>query len=190
MELKIIKREVDIIKGCVYAIQHNETGRVYVGSTENIKARLTQHFQTLKGNRHLSEQMQSDYNKFGDNFSIYILFDGEVEKETLLLLERLFMTALKSKDPSFGYNEQDKANEIALSQFDQMTKEEAMCGYYDYLKPLLNKVKEAIEQYPGTQTELAEKIGVSTGTITQWKFGQIIPTRQNFAKLMSILYQF
>ena len=172
----------------MYAIKHNLTGRIYVGATEDIKNRLTQHFQALKSNRHQSKEMQEDFNSSGDDFSVYILFYGECEKSALMMMEKLFMTVFHSKDPSVGYNAQDKALEVTIDQFEMMTKEEALCGYFDYLMPLVEKVRDAIEKSEYSQSELAERIGVSNATITQWKFGQIIPTRQNFAKLMSIVY--
>lgn len=176
-------------KGYVYAIKHNKTGRIYVGSTESLKTRIGQHFQALKSNRHQSREMQTDFNDYGDDFSVYILFYGECEKSALMMMEKLFITVFRSKDPEVGYNAQDKALEVELSQFEPMTKSEALCGYYDYLRPLIEKVQTAISESEYSQAELAEKIGVSSASITQWKMGQIVPTRQNFAKLMAAVYQ-
>lgn len=45
----------------VYAIQHNMTKRIYVGSSANVENRYWNHMNNLRNHKHNIEDMQSDY---------------------------------------------------------------------------------------------------------------------------------
>ncbi len=73
----------------IYSILHIESGRVYIGSSRNIKKRFSAHKTDLKYNKHPNPVLQNYYNKYGldafmfsEIFSIYdcsILIDIENE---------------------------------------------------------------------------------------------------------------
>lgn len=60
----------------IYAIQNKVNKKIYIGKTENPQTRLQKHLYDLKGGRHIVEDMQEDYNKFGDVFDFFILEEG------------------------------------------------------------------------------------------------------------------
>ncbi len=57
----------------VYIIKNTLNGRCYVGSSKRIKRRISQHMSNLKGGYHENKNIQSDFNLYGEYFSISIL---------------------------------------------------------------------------------------------------------------------
>ena len=97
-------------RGTVYAIRHNPTGRIYVGSTTNLNARLRSHMAALINGKHPVELMQRDYEHYGNDYSLFILYDTLLQKKYIKdcrMIERLFMTLLGTRDPEKGYNYRD-----------------------------------------------------------------------------------
>lgn len=48
----------------IYAIQHNVTKRIYVGSSANVENRYWNHMNNLRNHKHNIEDMQSDYDNY------------------------------------------------------------------------------------------------------------------------------
>ena len=96
----------------IYAIRHNVTKRVYVGSTSNPKSRIANHICCLKSNTHVNELMQSDYNLFGEDYSVFVL-DYSIGLQDRNK-EYLWMDILHSRDPEYGYNEREHARKANL----------------------------------------------------------------------------
>lgn len=86
----------------VYAIQHNVTGRIYVGSTMNLKNRYKQHIWDLRKNKHTNKEMQFDFNEYGENYSLYVL--DTIRDYKHCSIEQLWMKKLKTNNPQIGYN--------------------------------------------------------------------------------------
>ncbi len=57
----------------VYAIRHNVTGRVYIGSSCHVDKRFNEHINALRSHRHPVEDMQADFDQYGEDFSMTIL---------------------------------------------------------------------------------------------------------------------
>lgn len=57
----------------VYAIRHNVTNRVYIGSSYHVDKRFNEHLTALRSHRHSVEDMQADFDKYGDDFTLTIL---------------------------------------------------------------------------------------------------------------------
>ncbi len=89
----------------VYAIQHNVTGRIYVGSTKNTTKRYLAHMNDLKKGKHCNRAMQKDFNKYGEDYSLYVLdtIDSYEQRD----MEYYWMEKLKTYDPRIGYNKND-----------------------------------------------------------------------------------
>lgn len=89
----------------VYAIQHKPTGRIYVGSSQNVQDRIYTHIRDLKRGAHPVELMQEDADKYGCDYEFFILdkyescFDSAVEYK--------WMEKLNTGDPECGYNYKD-----------------------------------------------------------------------------------
>jgi len=112
---------MDRVKFTVYAIQHNQTKRIYVGSTtKGIAQRYTAHLCELSRGKHRSAIMQLDYNEFGNDYSLFVLEQGATERvehpyrfgdsiSTRTMAEYQWMKKYNTIDPRFGYNAQDKS---------------------------------------------------------------------------------
>ena len=57
----------------VYAIMHNKTRRIYIGSTERGSHRLKNHLNALRAGKHKNKLMQDDFDKYGEDYSFYQL---------------------------------------------------------------------------------------------------------------------
>lgn len=91
----------------VYAIQHNITKRIYVGSSNDIESRYWSHMSALRNHRHNVEDMQSDFDKYGENYSLFIL--DEIKEFSEIRKEYEWMGILKSNIRGTGYNYKDNA---------------------------------------------------------------------------------
>lgn len=89
----------------VYAIQHNTTKRIYIGSTGSGYHRIKSHLNLLRRHAHKNEFMQKDFDEYGENYSFFILdmiptaFHRDREYYWMLLFD--------SYDPEKGYNVKD-----------------------------------------------------------------------------------
>lgn len=52
-------------KSGIYAITHRDSGRMYIGSAANIRARMQKHLWHLVRNSHHSSRLQNAFNKYG-----------------------------------------------------------------------------------------------------------------------------
>lgn len=59
----------------IYAIRHNVTNRVYIGSSQNVDSRIKQHLVDLRAHKHVVEDMQEDFDKYGEDYTFTILED-------------------------------------------------------------------------------------------------------------------
>ncbi len=89
----------------IYAIQHNETGRIYVGSTSNVTRRFNDHMCQLKSGKHCNKEMQKDFDEFGEDYSIFVL--GQIEDFEHRSKEMEWMEKLGTYDVRVGYNHND-----------------------------------------------------------------------------------
>lgn len=89
----------------VYAIQHNVTKRIYIGSSSEPEKRYLNHMNRLKNRTHSVEDMQEDFEKYGEDFSFYILdtIHDHSEREK----EYQWMDKLHSDIRGIGYNYKD-----------------------------------------------------------------------------------
>ena len=90
----------------VYAIRHNITNKVYIGSSNNVDKRLYDHMSALKSGRHPVGDMQKDYNKYGDNYTFTILdvIKNKSEKNKEYEWAQRYQSNLRE----IGYNYQDQ----------------------------------------------------------------------------------
>ena len=90
----------------VYAIRHNATNRVYIGSSYHVDKRFYQHLTALKAHRHPVEDMQADYDKYGDDFTLTVLDHiGTIAEKNK---EYEWMNKNQSYIRGVGYNYKDK----------------------------------------------------------------------------------
>ena len=89
----------------VYAIQHNVTKKYYIGSSSNVRTRFQHHLACLRRGTHPVEDMQQDFDIYGDDLTLYELEEitnfGERKKEYE------WMAKYKSNIRGEGYNYKD-----------------------------------------------------------------------------------
>ena len=96
-----------IIPRTIYAIQHNVTKKIYIGSTKDVKKRYFSHIYNLRAGQHAIEDMQDDFIEYGEDYSVY-------ELETITDFadrgkEYDWMRKYSTHIRGIGYNYKDKA---------------------------------------------------------------------------------
>jgi len=88
---------------CIYSITHIDSGKVYIGSTTNLKFRWRDHKKNLRGNRHDNRYLQNAWNKYGeDSFSFKVV--EECATDILLDREKAWFNKTNCCDRNFGFN--------------------------------------------------------------------------------------
>jgi group I intron endonuclease len=90
----------------VYAIRHNVTGRVYIGSSYRVDKRFNQHINALRSHRHPVEDMQADFDQYGEDFTLTIL--DHIAKSADNCKEYDWMRKNHSYIRGVGYNYKDR----------------------------------------------------------------------------------
>lgn len=90
----------------VYAIRHNVTNRVYIGSSCHIDKRFTEHINALRSHRHPVEDMQADFDRYGEDFSFTII--DHIATEADRNKEYDWMKKNQSYMRGVGYNYNDR----------------------------------------------------------------------------------
>lgn len=91
-----------ILKSGVYIIICNEN-KVYIGSSNNLKKRRSDHFSALRNNRHKNNYLQFAFNKYKEkNFRWEILEYCEVKK--IRERENFYIYKYQSTNSNCGYN--------------------------------------------------------------------------------------
>lgn len=107
----------------IYKILNTKNGKVYIGSSMNLRKRQLEHFRYLNRGSHHSILLQRSYIKHGfDNFRFCIVELCKKEKSILLEREQYHMDLYNSYDPKFGYNVRIKANSNAGLKASDETK--------------------------------------------------------------------
>lgn len=92
-----------MIESGIYKIQNLLNGKLYIGSSLNVKRRLTLHKCNLRKNKHVNLALQNAFKKYGqDAFSFEKIL--VCSKEYLLMYEQLIIDSYGSCDKLFGYN--------------------------------------------------------------------------------------
>ena len=90
----------------IYAITHNVTKRTYIGSSCRVEARIGSHLSRLRCHKHHIGDMQADYDKYGELYSIEVIDEISCYDERHKEYE--WMERFKSRIRGIGYNYLDK----------------------------------------------------------------------------------
>jgi len=145
--INIIKKDLKGVSG-IYVIVHNESGKVYVGSSINLSIRIVEHINNRNSNIHL----QNAINKYGlNNFSVYVIAllpsNDKLSKEesgiALIELEQKYIDLFKDK-----YNINPIAGKTRLGAKHSEASKELMSQWRKENPSFLNKKhsKEVLEQ--------------------------------------------
>ena len=78
----------------VYACLSIETGRIYIGSSTNIRKRLRNHIRLLKNKKHENRVLQTEYEKYGSSFAWYLL-ESIQNPEAVTTVEQTYIDLLE-----------------------------------------------------------------------------------------------
>lgn len=132
----------------VYAIKHNVTKRIYIGSSRYPKRRFSQHLSMLRNGKHIVEDMQKDFDEYGEDFEFFILCtisdyqDRNKEYEFMAFFE----THIRGK----GYNYKDHVNFGKL-------KEKQRVEMRERLKNLVSSLTDEEAEWVLTYVRIAER---------------------------------
>ncbi|MGE5458097.1 MAG: GIY-YIG nuclease family protein [Methanococcaceae archaeon] len=95
----------------IYRITNKANGKMFIGSSMNIPARINRHKMELRFNSDNIKELQKDYQQFGEENFVYDVVDllepksdGEPDyKKELELLEEMWLEKLQPYDDK-GYN--------------------------------------------------------------------------------------
>ena len=90
----------------IYQIKNKVNGKIYIGSTANIKRRWADHIYLLDRNIHHSLKLQRAWNKYGkDSFEFSILEEFESDNEgDKYVREQYYLDLYKSYNRDIGFN--------------------------------------------------------------------------------------
>ena len=87
----------------IYTITHLDSGKMYIGSSNDVDRRWKEHKKLLKAGKHHSRYLQHAWSKYGGSkFSFDLLEECEIE--FLLGAELFWLNALNTYSTEFGYN--------------------------------------------------------------------------------------
>ena len=90
----------------VYAIQHNISKCIYIGSSQDVETRYHNHMYQLRAGKHKIEDMQADFDKYGEDYSLFILEEFTSCRDRSLEYE--WMMKYQSHIRGKGYNYKDR----------------------------------------------------------------------------------
>ena len=106
--------KAEVGKRVVYAIIHNVTGRIYIGSSERVKWRIKEHLNLLRKHKCKNRLMQSDFDTYGEKYSFKKIDSINDLRENWK--EYYWMLYFRTIDEKFGYNYRD--SHIKRCKFD------------------------------------------------------------------------
>ena len=89
----------------VYIIKNEVTGKIYVGRSSNLKVRVQQHMNLLRRGMHPVEDMQADFDEYGDHFRVIVI--DKIETYGDRSKEGQWQKRLNTLDRRYGYNYRD-----------------------------------------------------------------------------------
>ena len=90
----------------IYAIRHEPTKKLYIGSSANVRARFKAHMAHLLRGTHPVEDMQTDFNRYGGGYELLVL--GEIQTFAERGKEYELMLQYETYDRRYGYNYKDQ----------------------------------------------------------------------------------
>ena len=130
----------------VYAIRHNVTDRVYIGSSCNVDRRFKQHLYALQAHTHVVDDMQKDYDEHGEDFTLTIL--DTINDESEIEKEYEWMDKYQSFTRGVGYNYKDLKRRAAARGAAEQDGELSM------KEPLTNNERELLDIMRGAKDQV------------------------------------
>lgn len=136
------------IKSGIYAIRNTYNGKMYIGSSINIKKRLISHKCNLRKGLHANKRLQRSYSKYGESSFEFCIIENVSDINNLLKREQEWIDKLKLCDEKHGFNIRPLVNNNLGFRHSEDTKRK--------LKKIVTGVKrspESIEKSVMTRRE-------------------------------------
>ena len=88
----------------VYAIRCLPTGQVYVGASENVRARFAGHFSLLRAGRHPNKLLQRAWTAHGESAFTFEVLQTVDAGGSLARVEAEWVHRLRAREPGSGFN--------------------------------------------------------------------------------------
>ena len=78
----------------IYSIKNNITGRIYIGSSNDILKRIKQHFNNLRKNKHPNKLLQNSFNKHLEScftYEILQICNENITQDEILQIEQFYI---------------------------------------------------------------------------------------------------
>ncbi len=146
----------------VYQIKNLVDGKLYVGSSKNLKNRFYNHHNQLKNKCHHSVRLQRAWDKHGEaSFEASVI--TYCEEGSRFEIEQSLISETKSYDPSFGYNMLQEVASLPVMIFtDEMR---AAAAERMAVRNTANARKYSYLDSEYTIQQLAELSGINSMTI-------------------------
>lgn len=111
----------------IYKITNKKSGKVYIGSSRVIEARIKSHFCALRGNRHRNIFLQRAFNRDGESvFEFCILV--RCREDQLIKSEQKYLDSYESYKDINGYNICKIAESVATHGLTESKEYAAWCS--------------------------------------------------------------
>ena len=135
----------------IYKIQSKiKPGRIYIGSSNNVKRRWDRHLQQLRNNKHHSSKLQYHYNKYGKSDLIFIITEPCLP-EFLIIREQYYLDKHKPyfngsliAGSTLGYPAWNKGKKLTKEQSKNMGRKKGCITWMkgkSHTKESLKKMK-------------------------------------------------
>lgn len=108
--MPIIKKKETLFgftKSGLYCIICTKNNKHYIGQSNNVKSRLTKHLNCLRRQKHENQQMQQDFNNYGEHcfqFENLVFGTNQVKQVRLQLEQLILLTLTKNKSYNIYIN--------------------------------------------------------------------------------------
>lgn len=117
------RAEFEPISG-IYQIACSETGKIYVGSSSNVRDRIAEHKRKLRLNKHENPYLQNAWNKYGAMaFSFALLEHCEIDQ---LLIREQYWIDTKQPFNAHGFNINRVAAKPPVKRFQPLSAREKL----------------------------------------------------------------
>jgi group I intron endonuclease len=93
-----------MLQSGIYVIRNLVNGKVYVGSSVNIKHRRENHFSSLRRGSHINKHLQRAYNHYGPDAFEFQVVEQVQDADSLLAREQHWIDVHSAAEPDMGYN--------------------------------------------------------------------------------------
>ncbi len=158
----------------IYRIRNLVNGKIYIGSSLNLRRRKLVHFSCLRGGYHDNVRLQGSFNKHGgDSFVFEVLeVTNGLSPSELLAVEQLFLDEYTPFDRNIGYNINQVANapSIEVCRLGGKTSG-AKVGRANTLNGTLVKATSAAAHWKAQNPESVKRIATqaSLKALEYWK---------------------